>query len=236
MLYLYMGNAFQGSMRVVWFVLGILAIVMIPIVFGATIHGTVYDFGLDKLPESIVEINTIPKQVFVAKNGTYSFTVPPGSYVLYARHNGFDLEIKENITAQTEGDYVLDLILLPSIEAEEELLLEEDLDISVIESVVEEARFPWLPWILLFALLIFIAWRLSRKKVEKFVVKKVALSEELQKILDFIDKEGGRTTQKDIRKNFPYSEAKISLMIDELQAKGFVKKIKKGRGNVILKS
>ena len=53
-------------------------------------------------------------------------------------------------------------------------------------------------------------------------------------VLNFIKDEGGRTTQKDIRKKIPLSEAKISLMISELESSGDVKKIKKGRGNIIV--
>ena len=49
-----------------------------------------------------------------------------------------------------------------------------------------------------------------------------------------IRKEGGRATQKDIRKQIPLSEAKISLMLAELEHKGVVEKIKKGRGNIII--
>jgi uncharacterized membrane protein len=58
--------------------------------------------------------------------------------------------------------------------------------------------------------------------------------EDLQKMIDAIRKEGGRTTQKDIRKQIPLSEAKISLMISELEHKGVVEKVKKGRGNIII--
>lgn len=54
------------------------------------------------------------------------------------------------------------------------------------------------------------------------------------KIVEFIKNEDGRTTQKEIRKNFDLSEAKISLIISELESKGAIKKIKKGRGNIIL--
>jgi uncharacterized membrane protein len=42
-----------------------------------------------------------------------------------------------------------------------------------------------------------------------------------------------RITQKDIRKEVPLSEAKISLIIAELEAKGIIRKVKKGRGNII---
>ena len=53
-------------------------------------------------------------------------------------------------------------------------------------------------------------------------------------ILKILIQEGGRTTQKGIRKQIQLSEAKISLMIAELEHKGIIEKIKKGRGNIII--
>ena len=217
---------------------------MLPSVLGVTIHGTVYDFGLDKLPDAVVEINSTPRQQMVAKNGTYSFSVPPGEYSLKARHEKADAEVAEGISALVEGDYVLDLILLPVLGGDEELLMEEP---TVTEELItEKPAMHWLLWVVVFVVLGWLVYKISRKPkqiVEKIVqrevireVKEVAVVEELQKIMEFIEKEGGRTTQKDIRKNFPYSEAKISLMIDDLEAKGLVKKVKKGRGNIIIKA
>ncbi len=215
-------------------------LLILPSVLGVTIHGTVYDFGLDRLSNAVVEIDTSPKQQMVAKNGTYSFTVPAGTYTLKARHEKSDAEVVENISAISEGDYVFDLILFPSLESEE-ALLEEELEVPMVEEIIEDRPVSqWLLWLVVFVLLGYVVYKVSRKPVvEKEVIKEikeVAVHEELQKILEFVEKEGGRTTQKDIRKNFPYSEAKISLMIDDLEAKGLVKKIKKGRGNLILKA
>lgn len=59
-------------------------------------------------------------------------------------------------------------------------------------------------------------------------------SEILDKIIEIIKEEGGRTTQKNIRKKIPMSEAKISLGVTELEEAGKIKKIKKGRGNIII--
>jgi len=53
------------------------------------------------------------------------------------------------------------------------------------------------------------------------------------KVLEVIKKEK-RITQKSLRKQFPLSEAKISLVITELEAKGKIEKIKKGRGNLLI--
>ena len=58
--------------------------------------------------------------------------------------------------------------------------------------------------------------------------------EDLQKVVDVIKSEGGRTTQKELRKQIPLSEAKISLMVSELEHKKIVSKVKKGRGNIII--
>lgn len=217
---------------------------LVPSVMAVTIHGTIYDFGLNILTNTIVEINTTPHQQMVAKNGEYSFSVPPGIYELRAEHAKSESSTVENLTADAEGDYVFDLILLPSIEQDQELL-DEGIDIPMVEEVVKEKpATQWLIWIIVLLALGYLVYKVSRKpakiveRVKEVVreVKEVAIPEELQKIMEFIEKEGGRTTQKDIRKNFPYSEAKISLMIDELEAKKLIKKVKKGRGNLIIKA
>ena len=57
--------------------------------------------------------------------------------------------------------------------------------------------------------------------------------DDAEKVLNFIKQEK-RTTQKDIRKEFPVSEAKISLILTELESKGKIKKIKKGKTNVVI--
>ena len=54
------------------------------------------------------------------------------------------------------------------------------------------------------------------------------------KLVVFLKERDGRATQKEIRKQFPLSEAKISLLIAELESKQIVKKIKKGRSNIII--
>ena len=62
----------------------------------------------------------------------------------------------------------------------------------------------------------------------------IHLLKEYGRSVDLIKKEGGRISQKDLRKQIPLSEAKISLMIAELESKGVIDKIKKGRGNIII--
>ena len=63
---------------------------------------------------------------------------------------------------------------------------------------------------------------------------KNGIDEDLQQVIDVVKKHGNRTTQKELRKEIPLSEAKVSLMVSELEDKGILKKIKKGRGNIIV--
>ena len=57
---------------------------------------------------------------------------------------------------------------------------------------------------------------------------------DLKEIIDILEKLGGRMTQKDLRARLNCSEAKVSLMITDLENRGLVHKVKKGRGNIIL--
>lgn len=199
----------------------------------ATIYGEVYDFGLDLGINAVVDINTTPRQQIVAKDGSYSFTVTAGEYSLKARLN--DYFIAETLSVPDEGSFELDLILLPDFE--EDVFKD---DFLIDEPLSERPIYHWILWVFVFLLLAYIVYLVSKKKevikeVKEIVHKEVAVHEDLDSILAFIEKEGGRTTQKDIRREFPHSEAKISLMLAELESKGLIERIKKGRGNIIVK-
>ena len=60
------------------------------------------------------------------------------------------------------------------------------------------------------------------------------LPRDLKEIIEILERSGGRMTQKDLRARLNCSEAKVSLMITDLEDRGLVNKVKKGRGNIIL--
>ncbi len=60
------------------------------------------------------------------------------------------------------------------------------------------------------------------------------LPSDLQEVLSIVRGSGGRITQRDLRAQLSCSEAKVSLMVTDLTDRGLVKKVKKGRGNVII--
>lgn len=205
----------------------------------ATLQGTIYDLSLKKLSNARVEINTSPKQFLVAQNGTYSFNVPNGNYKIRAqliRRNDVVASVEENITIRNDGYYTLDLILFPNIE---EGIEDPGIDLNgVIDDENSDTIF-LIGFIILFVsgIIVGIIYYSKTRKKENSTDKQPNIKEaeaDFDQIKNIIAKEGGRATQKDIRKQIPLSEAKISLLIAEMEHKGIVEKIKKGRGNIII--
>src|SRR3989344_2274616 len=219
-----------------------------------TLSGSLYDLNLEKLNDVIVRIGD---EQYISKNGDYRFDLELGKYTVIAAQ--FDenqvliKSSKETINIEEDKNYYLDLILIESFDEESNLF-------SVLDNLefsVEGNNNSWLLWLLLSIIvlggLVFI---ISYKRIHKRIqqskeesekriseVKSEAklelkttknLDKSLKDVVEFIVQEGGRTTQTEIRYKFPSSEAKISLMITELEHKGIVKRIKKGRGNVIV--
>ncbi|MBU2637472.1 MAG: hypothetical protein KJ955_00710 [Nanoarchaeota archaeon] len=221
----------------------VLLLLCINIAYAAELHGTIYNSQLELQKDVIVEINTEPKQSIVSKDGAYSFNVPEGEYALKAAHyygSEIDLKAEESVSVSADGSYTLDIILFDALDEEEML---EDFDFA---SGLEENGSVWYLGVAFLAVLfiaIILALHFAGKKVKKVqqhIEDAMRLGKnpdkDLEKIIQIIKSEGGRTTQLEIRKHIPLSEAKISLMIAELEHKGIVKKIKKGRGNIIILS
>jgi uncharacterized membrane protein len=216
--------------RVVSLALAFLLIV--PFAQSAVVHGIVYDMGLQPAQNVILKVNSVPEQTFVARDGSYSFTLPRGDYRIWAtsKIDYMTLTAEQNITIMDEGDYLMDIILFQDI-SEEEQLLNDNISIATLYPEEPANHGPFLAVagaVVIIAAILFWFWKGKKKTVH-------AEADDMPKeMIGFIKQEGGRVTQKDIRKHFPVSEAKVSLVITELEHKGEIKKIKKGKGNVII--
>jgi len=190
----------------------------------AVLQGAVYTFDLSVANDSIVEINTTPNQLLVAKNGSYRFSVPAGRFMVTAIKD--ELFVEEAIAVQDDGEYVLDLILLPELSVEESLM---DSDEELVLPYVPDQTFSnsWVVASIVLAVVLCVGWLFSRKK-EK-------LPTDLGRILQIIDKAGGRIAQKDVYRSVEWSESKVSLMLDDLEARGIVYRVKKGRAKVVFR-
>jgi|Deesub1362A_J573_1020465.scaffolds.fasta_scaffold01335_11 uncharacterized membrane protein len=226
----------------------ILLLIICP-VRAATIHGTVYSWEtLEPLPKTIITVNTTPEQQIVTEDGNYIINLTDGTYILRAFYykDGFlNLYGEENVTIQAEGDYNIDLVLFPPIS---DIRFEEP---EEIEFPIEgEKSIPYhyflIPLILLGITGFYFLIEKKRKiedgeesivspaeHFEPMVDVLSELPEDLKNVISIIRSEGGRITQKELRRKYGCSEAKMSLIIADLERRDIVEKVKKGRGNII---
>ena len=197
----------------------LLSIVLSPITLAATIHGKVYDISLNTIKNIIVEIDTKPAQRFVSKAGDYSFEVPKGTYTITAKKtiNSAVLTNETITVSELEGDYVVDLFIVPEFEEKPE---RPNYLLYIIIGLI------------ILAALVIIFKRLKKKP--KSSEEEKPREENLDKILRILKESEGRINQKELRKHFPLSEAKVSLLIAQLENEGKIEKIKKGRGNILI--
>ncbi|WP_135612878.1 MarR family transcriptional regulator [Methanococcoides sp. AM1] len=262
----------------------------------ATIHGAIYEWDTFQLMENvIIEVNTTPPQSIVAKYGVYSMNLAPGEYLItatYYENNTLTASTQETITISDDGDYIIDLILLPSYDSD----LTEDPDLLNIttsleadsEAIENGAGDNTLYYVAVLIILLIAGsglYLFSKKNGKKEegegeqiivmedmvkeatietnsefiagvsdetdenddteelkpdapdfseVEEKTSLPSDLQEVLDIISSSGGRITQKELRSKLSYSEAKVSLIVSDLENRGLVEKFKKGRGNIII--
>jgi len=229
----------------------------------ASIHGAVYEWNsFDLLEDVIVELNSTPPQSMLAKYGIYSFNLEPGSYLITASfYDGNDLAAytEEEITITGDGDYVMDLFLLPvyyddTFNEKEFSELNEIANLSDANNKETVLFSQNMIFILIFIALLsaggyyFVKQRskttiseedihnISHEKFDPIMPedKWQEIPEDLKEFIVIIAKNDGRITQKELRTKVKHSEAKVSLMISDLESRGIVRKFKKGRGNVII--
>lgn len=190
------------------------------------LYGNIYTWDLQPISNIYVTIDSTPQQNMVSTDGTYSFELNSGTYTLIAeqRQSGETLaRSTEEITVNEEGTFRVDIILFPEIEEEP-----EDIDPGELDLNGKKANYYLIALAVIF-IVSFLVWlnkRFSKKHPDE--------TDETDEVLEIIKKQGGRTTQKEIRKVLGLSEAKVSLIITELEHKNKVEKIKKGRGNIII--
>ncbi len=229
-------------MRVI--ILPLLLLLIVAPALGARIAGTAYTQDLDVAKYALLTINTTPAQRVLLTDGTYDITVPAGTYLMAATYNqrGTQYDDELVITILDDGIYSYDLILFPAERNETQQL--PSVDELFIPAPGQAPRIGWLPATLLLIAIAALAatlgsrrwWHRKPTKTQDTAPAPPAadLPADLDAIIAVLKEEGGRTTQKELRKRIPCSEAKMSMMLTELEAKGRIERIKKGRGNLIV--
>jgi len=226
----------------------------------AKVYGNIYEWSDFEKPlkNVIVEIeeNATRLQYKVSSDGAYSFNITPGSYILRAKYyinNILELSGEEKLQIDKSDEYRnLDLLLFPPTDSDYEYL--GDINLSGELDVKEPDVANYIVVIVIVLLIVFILLYFLWKKKGKLVIleqiedpeespgnttipienRTRELPDDLRELYDMILKKGGRTTQKEVRKDAKYGEAKVSLMLADLEDRGLIKKIKKGRSNIII--
>ncbi len=204
----------------------LLLLCVIQPVNAAVIYGKLYRWDtLDILKNVVVTIKDHSIQRMISKNGSYSFDVPPGNYTIIAEHG--DLYAVENVTV-VNGKNRFDIILFPRLNISEPPAMPS---IPTTTQTTKKSGFPY--YILAIIICAAVVGGLYYKKAREKGEEEEELPPDLSEVLEVIRSEGGRITQKELRKRLGYSEAKMSLVIADLERRGLVEKVKKGRGNII---
>lgn len=208
-------------------ILTLLLFFCINFVNGATLQGSIYDFELNTVSDVLITVDSTPKQNLVSTDSSYSFELNPGVYTLTAQQLVGNITIAsttEQVRIEQEGVFRLDLILFPELEE-----APEDIDINELDEPNNLKYYILVGFNLVLIVLLVLFFK--RKKAKKDITLE---KDEADIVLEFIKKNNNRTTQKEIRKSLAMSEAKLSLIITELEHKDLIEKIKKGRSNIII--
>jgi uncharacterized membrane protein len=216
----------------------ILCIIQLPFSHAAKISGAIYDTSLTPIEKVVISINTTPEQKMVSKYGGYHFFVEPGEYELTATLtiNRESIIIAKDVVVVTESNAQADII--------RDLLMSENIILPVEKKTLTgtildffKSPFPYIAIIILILGLLFLHQknRDKTKKQSTEIMQTQSLSADdklKQKILEIIEHKK-QTTQKYIRQQFTLSEAKISLILKELEDAQKITRIKEGRVNII---
>ena len=214
---------------------------MLSISLAATVHGTVYDwYTFEPLNDVIVFVNSTPTQQLISKDGNYSFQLPIGNYQITAKYyenNSLLLESTDKVSVVSDGNYLMDIIMFPAIDLGEPLFNETDPNLDEQYLFTDQNNWMNIAFfsIALTAVVLLLASKIRTRKNEPgeaLAEKPAKLSKEARQVLEIVQREQ-RLTQKELRKKLPWSEAKVSLIVADLDERGMIKKIKKGRGNII---
>ncbi len=228
---------------------------LIPCAQAAKVNGTVYEWSDFEKPfkNVVVELekNSTRLQLDISQTGSYEFDgLSPGNYIIrakYYRNNILEYSGEENVSIEDADDFKnMDILLFPPTDSEVEYLgdinLTSETGIRKEDYLNENALIILL---LLFSAAITFHLVRKRKKISVEPAENRApppedpaseqeLPQDLKDLYNLILGMGGRTTQKDLRKKMSCSEAKVSLMITDLENRGLIRKIKKGRSNIII--
>ncbi len=230
----------------------VIILLLVPLVTAATLKGSIYNSNLGLESDVLVEIEN---QKYLSKDGTYSFDLEMGQYTLTAT-KGL-ISSSEEVELVNGGTTIFDVFLLDSFGEEDDLWKDTEQNLFSEDETEDSGKSGYAMWryvlggLIILVLMVRFLWMRKKfgslskfRKKHKIEQKKTVqehkqeIAQEpgyLDRVVDIIKKHDGRIHQKTLRKEMlDISESKVSLILTELEHKGKIERVKKGRGNVIL--
>ncbi|HLC69311.1 MAG TPA: hypothetical protein VJH24_05720 [Candidatus Bilamarchaeaceae archaeon] len=210
-----------------------------------TLYGDIYEAeNFELLNNTVLKVEG-PRNLQQIVDGNYTLVLPEGEYRLIASHyqaGTLKYYSEDRIVVQGE-EMRFDIILLPS-ELQDIYDVEVgDLPAADEEMPAEDNLFPLIiGLIILVAIAAYLLARRQRKttapKEEKGEeapeeIRPEELDEDAKKVLKILKEQEGRMMQQELRKILDFSETKMSLLMAELEVGGHIKRIKRGRQNIV---
>ncbi len=206
------------------------------VVSAYNLYGEIYSANnFESLENVVIEISGTSSAKIVASNN-YSIELPVGNYTIeayYLENGKLVLYSKDEVYISSDSKY--DLILFHPSEFETVIYSGEEIDLF---DVPKKKIAPVLCYIALIILgvIVFLAGHLLSKgggEEEEGEEKRKGMDEDGKAVLRILKENEGRMEQKELREVLKWTESKTSLVVGELEALGYVKRIKKGRKNII---
>jgi len=192
----------------------------------AFVYGEIYDSELEKHEKTVIKVTGRFSYQLVTDKANYSFFLPEGDYIISASSfkEGQLIQYAEEKASVGNTDQRIDLVLEPVNSYDWILQL-----VGIVAAILITFGI---------GIELFLYKKRIRIGPESDVQnepKTKELDEEAEKVLKAIDTFEGRVNQKELRETLNYSDAKLSLILTELEHAGKIKKFKRGRGNIIKK-
>lgn len=214
------------------------------VLHAANLSGSVYSMdSFDAVRGVVIKAEGASTYQTFSMDGSYEMDIPAGEYTVKAFYY-----VEGNLEGYAEDRITLggggasyDFVLFAPDEFESVV----GFDVPEVDEEIPEQKQDWTPFIVGGAvLLVAVAayFLFGKKKDEEKGVQgeeenlppqKHELDEEEKRVLEILKGSEGMRNQKELREIMKCTEAKMSLLISGLEAQGYVKRIKKGRENIV---